>query len=70
MSLLMMSHLSRPIYPIPEHPVKLLGQQDQLMRRRMIHFYKVQWSCHSEEKATWETEEFLRSNYLDFLPPQ
>jgi hypothetical protein len=32
----------------PEHLVKLLGQQDQVMRRRTIHLYKVQWSCHSE----------------------
>jgi hypothetical protein len=26
----------------PEHPVKLLGQQDRVTRRRTIHFYKVQ----------------------------
>jgi hypothetical protein len=25
----------------PEHPVKLLGQQDWVMRRRTIHIYKV-----------------------------
>jgi hypothetical protein len=36
----------------PEHLMKLLGQQDQVMRRRTIHFYKVQWICHSEEEAT------------------
>jgi hypothetical protein len=54
----------------PEHSMKLLGQQDWVMRRRMIHFYKVQWSHHSEEEAMWETEEFLHSNYPDFLPPQ
>jgi hypothetical protein len=53
-----------------EHPMKLLGQQDRVTRRRMICFYKVQWSRHSEEEATWETEEFLRLNYLDFLPLQ
>jgi hypothetical protein len=53
----------------PEHSMKLLGQQDWVMRRRMIHFYKVQWSHHSEEEAMWETEEFLHSNYPDFLPP-
>jgi hypothetical protein len=46
----------------PEHPVKLLGQQVQVMRRRAIHFYKVQWSHHSEEEATWETEKFLQSH--------
>jgi hypothetical protein len=54
----------------PKHPVKLLGQQDQVIRRRTIHFYKIQWSSHYEEEATWETDEFLRSNYPDFLSPQ
>jgi hypothetical protein len=29
----------------PEHPVKLLGQQDRVLRRRMICFYKVKWSA-------------------------
>jgi hypothetical protein len=53
-----------------EHPVKLLGQQDRVMRRQTIHFYRVQLSCHSEKEATWETENFLRSNYPDFLPLQ
>jgi hypothetical protein len=32
------------------------------MRRWMTCFYKVQWSRHSEKEATWETENFLRSN--------
>jgi hypothetical protein len=52
----------------PDHPAKMLGQQDQVMRRRTICFYKVQWSHHSKEEATWETKDFLYSNYLDFLP--
>jgi hypothetical protein len=29
----------------PEHPVKLLGQQDRVLRRRMIRFYKVKCSA-------------------------
>jgi hypothetical protein len=52
----------------PEDPVKLLGQQAWVMRRRMIWFYKVKWSHHSEKDATWEIEDFLHSNYPDFLP--
>jgi hypothetical protein len=36
----------------------------------MIHFYKVHWSIHYEEEATWEIEEFLHLNYPDFLPLQ
>jgi hypothetical protein len=54
----------------PKHQIKLLGQQDRVMRRRTIRFYKVQWSRHSKDEATWETEDLLRSNYLDFLPLQ
>jgi hypothetical protein len=53
-----------------EHPVKIMGQQDRVMRRRTIRFFKVQWSRHSEQEATWETEEFLRSKYPGFLAPQ
>jgi hypothetical protein len=51
-----------------EYLVKLLGQQDRVMRWRTIRFYKVQWSRHSEKEATREIEDFLRSNYPDFLP--
>jgi hypothetical protein len=28
--------------------------------------YKIQWSNPSEEEATWEAEEFLRSNFPDW----
>jgi hypothetical protein len=33
------------------------------MRHRTIRFFKIQWSHHSEQEATWETKEFLRSKY-------
>jgi hypothetical protein len=36
----------------PEHPLKILDQQDRVMRRRTIQFFKVQWSHHSEQEAT------------------
>jgi hypothetical protein len=54
----------------PEHPVKVQDQQDRVTSRRTIQFFKVQWSRHSEQEATWETEDFLHSKYLEFLPPQ
>jgi hypothetical protein len=54
----------------PEHPVKLLGQQDQVMRRQTICFFKVEWSHHFDKEATWEAVDFLRSKYPEFLPPQ
>ncbi|WVZ97437.1 hypothetical protein U9M48_042976 [Paspalum notatum var. saurae] len=51
-----------------EHPIKILDQKQRSTRRRTINFYKVQWSNHSEEEATWEQEEFLRTKYPGFLP--
>ncbi|WVZ80254.1 hypothetical protein U9M48_027746 [Paspalum notatum var. saurae] len=51
-----------------EHPIKILDQKQRSTRRRNINFYKVQWSNHSEEKATWEQEEFLQTRYPGFLP--
>ncbi|WVZ89505.1 LOW QUALITY PROTEIN: hypothetical protein U9M48_035898 [Paspalum notatum var. saurae] len=51
-----------------EHPIKILDQKQRATRRRAINFYKVQWSNHSEEEATWEQEEFLQTKYLGFLP--
>ncbi|WVZ71053.1 hypothetical protein U9M48_019679 [Paspalum notatum var. saurae] len=51
-----------------EHPIKILDQKQRSTRRRTINFYKVQWSNHSEEEATWEQEEFLQTRYPGFLP--
>jgi hypothetical protein len=28
----------------------------------------IQWNDHSEDESMWEHEEFLRSNYPEFLP--
>jgi hypothetical protein len=50
------------------HPVKVLDQKERSTRARSIQMYKVQWSNHSVEDATWETEDFLRSRFPDFLP--
>ncbi|WVZ76506.1 LOW QUALITY PROTEIN: hypothetical protein U9M48_024481 [Paspalum notatum var. saurae] len=37
-----------------EKPIKILDQKQRSTRRRTINFYKVQWSNHPEEVATWE----------------
>ncbi|WVZ52154.1 hypothetical protein U9M48_003240 [Paspalum notatum var. saurae] len=50
-----------------ENPIKNLDQKQRTTRRRKINFYKVQWSNHSEEKATWEQEEYLQTKYSGFL---
>jgi hypothetical protein len=53
----------------PEHPVKILDQQDHVMRRKTIKFFKVQWSNHTKVVVIWESEEFLRSCHPDFTLP-
>jgi hypothetical protein len=36
----------------PEHPIKVLDQQDRVTRCKTIKFFKIQWSNHSKEEAT------------------
>jgi hypothetical protein len=51
----------------PKHPIKVLDQKDHVTRHKTIKFFKVQWSNHTEEEATWESEDFLRSRHPDFV---
>jgi hypothetical protein len=52
-----------------EHPVKILYQKDCVTQRKAIKFFKVQWSSHTKEEATCESEEFLHSCHSDFDLP-
>jgi hypothetical protein len=38
-----------------EHPIKVLDQKDHVTRHKTIKFFKIQWSNHSKEEATWES---------------
>jgi hypothetical protein len=53
----------------PEHPIKILDRKSRVTRRKMIKFYKVQWSNHMVEEATWESEDFLCSRHPNFELP-
>jgi hypothetical protein len=53
----------------PEYPIKVLDQKDHVTRHRTIKFFKIQWSTHSEEEATWKSEDFLRSRHPDCALP-
>jgi hypothetical protein len=53
----------------PEHPIKVLDQKDRVMRCKTIKFFKIQWSNHSEEEATWESDDFLCSRHPDYVLP-
>ena len=50
-----------------EYPIRVLDQKDRVTRRRIIKFYKIQWNQHSEEKATWESEDYLLEKFSEFL---
>jgi hypothetical protein len=50
----------------PEHPIKILSQKDRAARRKTIKFFKIQWSNHTEEEATWESKDFLCSHHPNF----
>jgi hypothetical protein len=53
----------------PEQPIKVLDRKDRVTRRKTIMFFKIQWSNHYEEEATWESEDFLHSRHRDFVLP-
>jgi hypothetical protein len=47
----------------PEKPLCILEETVRVTRRRKIKFFKVQWTNHSEEDATWERDDYLRSEF-------
>jgi hypothetical protein len=55
--------------PYPEHPIMVLDQKDHVTRRKTIKFFKIHWHNHSEDEATWKSEDFLRSHHPDFELP-
>jgi len=49
-----------------EYPIRVLDQKDRVTRRTTTKWYKVQWSQHSKEEATWESKDYLIENFLEF----
>jgi hypothetical protein len=56
-----------PDFSLTEHPTKVLDRKERKTRRQTVRMYKIQWSHHTEEEATWETEEYLNTKYPSFL---
>jgi len=50
-----------------EYPMKILDSKERSTRREKVKMYKIQWEHHTEEEATWETENYLQRNFPDFL---
>jgi hypothetical protein len=56
-----------PDFLLIEHPLRVLDRKERKTSRQTIRMYKIQWKHHTEEEATWETEEYLKTKYLGFL---
>jgi hypothetical protein len=56
-----------PDFSLIEHPMRVLDQKERKTRRHAVKMYKIQWSHHTEEEATWEAEEYLNTKYPGFL---
>jgi hypothetical protein len=50
-----------------EYRVKILETSERVTQNRRIKMCMVQWSHHTEEEATWEREEELKAEFLDFF---
>ena len=50
-----------------EYPLRILDQKKRGTRRKVVKMYKIQWSHHTEEEATWEMEDYLNRHYPGFL---
>jgi hypothetical protein len=50
-----------------EHLVKILDCKERSTCKKTIRMYKIQWSNHTEDEATWEIEDYLSKNHLEFL---
>ncbi|XP_073353700.1 uncharacterized protein [Aegilops tauschii subsp. strangulata] len=46
-----------------EKPICILDEAERRTRSHTIRYFKVQWSNHTEAEATWEHEDYLRSEF-------
>ena len=50
-----------------EVPIRILEEAYRTTRTRSIKFLKIQWSNHTEEEATWEREDYMRTEFPDLF---
>ena len=51
----------QPDLTYTEHPIKILEESERRTHEKTIRFFKVQWSNHTEDEATWERKDFLQA---------
>jgi poly(3-hydroxyalkanoate) synthetase len=62
--------LLEPDWTYKVYLIKVPEQQDRVTHNKTTRFYKIQWNNLSKDEVTWEHEDYLQSNFLDFLPPR
>ena len=50
-----------------EKLIQVLEEMERVTRSKVIKFYKVVWTNHSEQDAMWEQEDHLREVYPTFF---
>ena len=50
-----------------EVPIRMLEEAYRTTRTRSIKFLKIQWSNHTEDEATWEREDYIRTEFPDLF---
>jgi hypothetical protein len=48
--------------------IRILDTAERVTHNKVIKMCKVQWSHHTEDEATWEHEEELRTDYPKLFP--
>jgi hypothetical protein len=46
-----------------EVPIRILEEAYRTTQTQSIKFLKVQWSNHTEDEATWEREDYLKTEF-------
>jgi hypothetical protein len=50
-----------------EYPVKILDTSERVTRNNRYKMCKVKWSNHTEQEATWEKEDQLKTEFSDIF---
>ena len=51
-----------------EYLIKILDTLTRVTRNKLLKMFKMQWSHHREDEATWEREEELRIEFPHLFP--
>jgi hypothetical protein len=50
-----------------EYPVQILDTSEKVTQNNLYKMFKVNWSNHTEEEATWKKEDQLKAEFSDIF---